>query len=131
MKLDRVMALEPRVLPPLGMLDLVVVWRGFGQRKIPERLFWRNVDHAHMSGFGCAGFTDPLDAKVNSVLAVRQTDNFVEIERRFDTAQLDSLLADVDGDCLLGENLAAAAGAEDAHRHLLLFARIAASAHLH
>jgi len=77
----------------------------------------------------CAGFAYPLDAKVHSVLAIGQADDLVEVERGLYTAQLGPLLANVDRNRFLGEDLATATGAEDAHGHLDLFARLAASAH--
>jgi hypothetical protein len=78
---------------------------------------------------GCARFADPLDAKVNSVLFKGQTDDLVEVESGLDTAQLDPLLANVDRNRFLGENLALAVHPEDAHWHLDLFARLVAPTH--
>src|SRR5580658_1578127 len=77
----------------------------------------------------CPGFADPLDAKVHSVLAIGQADDLVEVEPDLYTAQLGSLLANVHRSRFLGEDLTTAAGAEDTHRHLDLFARLAAPAH--
>ena len=82
-----------------------------------------------MTRFRCAGFAYPLDAKVHSILAIGQADDLAEVEPDLYTAQLDPLLANVDRNHFLGEDLATAVGAEDAHGGLNLFARLTASPH--
>jgi hypothetical protein len=67
---------------------------------------------------------------VDSVRAIRQTDDFVEIEAGFHAAQLDSVLANINRHSLRGEHPATAIGAKDAHRRLDLVARLATLPHL-
>src|SRR5271165_2044895 len=82
-----------------------------------------------MTGSWRAGLADPFDAKVHPVLAVGQPDDLVELELGLDTAQLGPLLANVDRNRFLGEDMATAVGAEDAYFRIDHFARLAAPAH--
>ena len=130
MEFHRIVALEAGVLPLLNHLWLMIVGHRRRQRKIPERFLRRNIEQAHVTRFGCARLAYPLNAKVGSVLAIGQTDDFVEIELGFHTAQLDSVLANIDRHRLSGEHPATAVRAKDSHRCLDLFARLATPAHL-
>jgi hypothetical protein len=129
MNFQRIVALEPGVPPLLNDLWLMSVRYGGGKWKIPERLFRRNVEQAHVIGFWGSRLAHPFDAKVDSVLAIGQTDDLVENEPGFHATQLYALMTNIDRNRLCGEHLATAVGAEDPHGHLDLFARLTALAH--
>src|ERR1700730_15701567 len=92
-------------------------------------LFRRNVEHDRVIGFWGYRLAHPFDAKVDSVLAIGQTDDLVDHEPGFHATQLYALIANIDRNRLCGEHMATAVGAEDPHRHLDLFARLTAPAH--
>jgi hypothetical protein len=129
MNFHRILALEPGMPPLLSDQGLMIVRYSGGKWKIPERLFWRNVEQAYVTRFRGSRPAYPFDSKVDSVLTIGQPDHLVEIELAFHTTQLEALVANVNRNRLRGECLATAVGAEDAHGHLDLFARLAALAH--
>jgi len=129
MKLHRILALENESTfggPQLAARECRV------QEPVvesPERFSGEVLSRPDVAFFCCAGLAHPLDAKVNSVRAIGQTNDLVEVECRVDAAQLRSISADVDRNRFVGEDLATAVGAEDAHLRLDLFARLTAPAH--
>jgi hypothetical protein len=129
MNLHGVVALEAGVNPLLSDSLLEIVGDGFGEWKIPERLFRGNIEQADMTRLGCAGFSYPLDAKMHSVAAIGQADDLVEFELGFYASQGDAFTADVDRNRFLGEHLATAVGAEDSYRHLDIMAKLATFTH--
>ncbi len=129
MKLHRITALKPRVFPLLSDSWLVIVRCRRGQCNIPEKFFRGHAEQTNVARFWRPRVAYPLDPKMHSVLAIRQTDNIVKVDPRLDAAQLGPVLANVDGNRFLGEDSATAVGAEDPHLRLDLFARLAASAH--
>lgn len=82
-----------------------------------------------MASFGGSGFADPLHAEVNSILAIRQTNNLIETQFRTDVCELCPVPADVDSASLFRKDLTATIGAENTYRDFDLLPGLATPAH--
>jgi hypothetical protein len=108
----------------------IVVGLGGGQGKVPKPLFWRDVQQANVILASSCRFPNPLDTEMYLGCSVGHADNFIDGRFGLQTAQLDTLLANVDGKDLFGKDLPGAIGPKDPDRHLDFFSRLAAHPHV-
>jgi len=129
MDLDGVLATVAGLFAPLADTAFVRILAGAFQGKIPERFARGDVEHPDAASFGRVRLAHPLHAEVNAICFVGHADDLFDGQACFDSGEFYAGAADVDGDCFLREDSAAAVGAEDANRDLNFFSRLTALSH--
>src|SRR5216683_5991144 len=123
-------ALRPGGLAPVLVCKAKVVNHPGRQRKVPERLFWGQIEQSNLAVLRRSRLTRPLHPKVDLVLSIRRSDDFVHFDLGSDATQLRAVLTNIDRGHILGEYLASGVSPKNADPHVDWFSRFTTLAHL-
>ena len=123
-------ALHSGGLAPILVCKAKVVHHPGRYRKVPERLFRAQIEQSNLAVLRRSRLTRPLHPKVDLVLSIRRSDDFVHLDVGSNATQLRAVLTDIDRGHTLGEYLTSGVSPKNADRHLDWFSRFTTLSHL-